>query len=257
METIIDIVKLSKFFPSSKRPALNKVTVSIPKNKFTSIVGYSGAGKSVLLRIILGLEKLSKGDVKVFDQSLSQVSRDDLDLFRRNLGVVFQNSALFDHFSVLDNVCFPLLEFRSKEMSYKQMVAQAKSVLISSGLAPEDFNKMPLELSGGMKRRVAVARALILNPKVLVYDEPTTGLDPILTDKIDKLIMETHHATGISTILVTHDLVSALKYSDFIIMLSQGELLESGNKEDFLQSSNEQVQNFIKKGLGRYEEILK
>lgn len=248
---IIEAINLSKQFGKNEKFILNSLNLSIPKNTFTAIIGYSGTGKSVFLRQILGLDTPSSGVVRVLGKELHNMEAKKLNIFRQSFGVVFQDSALFDDLSVLENACFPLKEHKPL-MPLKKREALASEKLILSGLDKEDFNKLPEALSGGMKKRVALARALALDPKILIYDEPTTGLDPILTQKVDELIANTHKRRSSSTLVVTHDLPSALHYADHIVMLNEGSVLFQGSAKEFLNSTDSLLSAFRKQGLNKY-----
>jgi phospholipid/cholesterol/gamma-HCH transport system ATP-binding protein len=168
--------------------------------------------------------------------------------YRCKLGVLFQNSALFDDMNVIDNVCFPLREHRSRWASAR-ILETAEKKLVASGLDKKHYQKLPGELSGGMRKRVGLARALALDPEILLYDEPTTGLDPILTEMVDDLILETHRRIGATSIIVSHDLFAAFRLADFIVMLDRGRVLLSGTPDDFRASEQELVQKFLAKGF--------
>ncbi|MBE8221722.1 MAG: ATP-binding cassette domain-containing protein [Bdellovibrionales bacterium] len=248
---IIEAIKLSKQFTKDGDFVLNSLSLSIPKNKFTAIIGYSGTGKSVFLRQVLGLDRATSGIVRVLGKELHNMEPAELNAFRKNLGVVFQDSALFDDQTVLENVCFPLKEHK-RSMSEDKRKAIGSEKLKLSGLNEEHFNKFPEALSGGMKRRVALARALVLEPKILIYDEPTTGLDPVLKQKVDELILTTHKRRSSSTLVVTHDLPSALHFADHIVMLNAGAVLFEGSVSEFLKSSDNLVATFREQGLNKY-----
>lgn len=248
---IIEAINLSKQFGKDEKFVLDSLNLSIPKNTFTAIIGYSGTGKSVFLRQVLGLDMPSSGSVHVLGKELHSMEKKKLNIFRQSFGVVFQDSALFDDLSVLENACFPLKEHRPL-MSLKKQRALAAEKLILSGLDKEHFDKLPEALSGGMKKRVALARALALDPKILIYDEPTTGLDPILTQKVDELIANTHKRRNSSTLVVTHDLPSALHYADHIVMLNAGSVLFQGSTQEFLESKNSLLSAFREQGLNKY-----
>lgn len=248
---IIEAIELSKQFSEGGDFVLNSLSLSIPKNTFTAIIGYSGTGKSVFLRQVLGLDRATSGVVRVLGKELHNMEPSELNSFRQNLGVVFQDSALFDDLTVLENVCFPLKEHRrSMKIERRELVGAEKLNL--SGLNEEHFHKLPEALSGGMKRRVALARALVLEPKILIYDEPTTGLDPVLRQKVDELIVATHKRRSSSTLVVTHDLPSALHSADHIVMLNAGTVLFQGSVSEFLKSSDNLVASFREQGLNKY-----
>jgi phospholipid/cholesterol/gamma-HCH transport system ATP-binding protein len=228
---------------------LNGVNLEIPKGKITAIIGFSGTGKSVMLKHILGLIKPTSGKVEVLGQDLWQMSMDELIKMRTRLGVLFQYAALFDDMTVMENVIFPLKE-HDVSRNFKQWEEIARRKLAQVGLDEKHFHKLPAELSGGMRKRVGLARALALDPEILLYDEPTTGLDPILTEVVDDLIAETHkNHPGSTSIVVSHDLFAAFRISDYIVMLDKGSVLLAGAPEVFRKSDNPLIQKFLSKGF--------
>lgn len=247
-EVAVEIKDLRKTF-DGKDFVLQGVDLSIPKGKITVVIGYSGTGKSVLLKHILGLLKPSSGQIKVLGRDIWEMSSDELIQFRCNLGVLFQYAALFDDMSALENVCFPLKEHR-RDLPLERVIEIARKKLKSSGLDDKHYEKLPGEMSGGMRKRVGLARALALDPEIILYDEPTTGLDPILTEMVDNLILDTHQRhSGGTTIVVSHDLFAAFQLADHIVMLDKGKVLLSGTQEDFKRSEVDLVQRFLAKGL--------
>lgn len=250
MEAAVSIENLKKTF-DGKDFVLNGMNLEIPKGKITVIIGFSGTGKSVLLKHILGLFKPTSGTIRVLGKDLWSMSMDELIRFRCNLGVLFQYAALFDDMSALENVCFPLHEHR-RHLKAAEVVEIASAKLKASGLDEKHYHKLPGELSGGMRKRVGLARALALDPEILLYDEPTTGLDPILTEMVDNLILETHQShKGSTSVVVSHDLFAAFRLADHIVMLDKGGVLLAGTRDDFYNSKNELVQKFIAKGFKR------
>ena len=230
---------------------LDGVNLEIAKGSLTAVIGYSGTGKSVMLKHILGLLRPTSGEVNVLGRNLWEMSTKELIKMRCQIGVLFQHAALFDDMTVIENVCFPLLEHRRK-MDIQDMLEIAHKKLIMSGMEEKHFMKLPSELSGGMRKRVGLARALALDPEILIYDEPTTGLDPILTEMVDNLILETHiNHKGSTAIVVSHDLMSAFRISNRVIMLNKGKVLLAGAPDVFLNSKDELVQKFVEKGTKR------
>jgi phospholipid/cholesterol/gamma-HCH transport system ATP-binding protein len=248
LEVAVKIRDLKKTF-DGRDYVFNGLNLDIYKGKLTSIIGFSGTGKSVLLKHILGLLPPTSGTIEVLGQSLASMSREKLIELRTHLGVSFQYSALFDDMTVVENVVFPLAEHRLS-LGPKKWEEIAVRKLGQVGMESKHFRKLPSELSGGMRKRVALARALALDPEILLYDEPTTGLDPILTEVVDDLIQETHknHA-GSTSVVVSHDLFAAFKISDYIVMLDKGGVLLAGTPEDFRKSKNELVMKFLSKGF--------
>ncbi len=228
---------------------LKGIDLAIPKGSLTAVIGFSGTGKSVVLKHMLGLLKPTSGKVEVLGTDLSTLSANDMTRFRCNFGVLFQSAALFDDCTVLENVCFPLDEHRA-HLGKDQIAAIAQEKLQQVGLDPKHYHKLPSQISGGMQKRTGLARALALDPDILIYDEPTTGLDPILTEMVDNLILETHkHRKGITSVMVSHDLASAFRLADYVAMLDAGKVLLFGKPEVFYDSEIELVKKFVSKGM--------
>lgn len=248
-ETVaIKIDNLRKSF-DGKDYVLDGMNLQIPKGKITVIIGFSGTGKSVLLKHILGLIKPTSGTIEVLGKDLWSMTQDELNFFRCKLGVLFQYAALFDDMSALENATFPLREHR-RDLSPEEIIGIAMHKLKISGLDEKHYHKLPSELSGGMRKRVGLARALAMDPEVLLYDEPTTGLDPILTEMVDELIVETHrHHKGSTSVVVSHDLFAAFHIGENIVMLDKGKVLLTGTPEDFTKSEVPLIQKFLAKGF--------
>jgi phospholipid/cholesterol/gamma-HCH transport system ATP-binding protein len=245
-EVAVEFKNVKKNFGENVN-VLNGVDLAIPKGKITVIIGFSGAGKSVTLKHILGLLKPNEGTVKVFGKDLSTLSERDLNDLRKKFGMLFQSAALFDDLSSIENVAFPIREFRRK-MPNEEIIKAAQEKLKVVGLSPGDYEKYPSELSGGMRKRVGLARALALEPEILLYDEPTTGLDPIISEMVDKLIVETHHhRPGVTSVIISHDLPSAFKIADYIAMLDGGKVRLFGTPKDFFESQDPFINKFVKK----------
>ena len=247
-EIAINIRNLRKTF-DGKDFVLDGLNLEIPKGKITVIIGFSGTGKSVLLKHILGLIKPSSGLIEVLGKDLWSMTQDELNFFRCKLGVLFQYAALFDDMTALENACFPLREHR-RDLSPQEIIGIAMHKLKISGLDEKHYHKLPSELSGGMRKRVGLARALAMDPEVLLYDEPTTGLDPILTEMVDELIKETHRRhTGSTSVVVSHDLFAAFNIGDNIVMLDKGKVLLSGTPDEFSKAEDPLIQKFLAKGF--------
>ncbi|MBC7465912.1 MAG: ATP-binding cassette domain-containing protein [Bdellovibrio sp.] len=243
---VLDDVK--KTF-DEKEFVLKGINLKIPRGSLTAIIGFSGTGKSVVLKHMLGLYKPTSGSVTVLGTDLSTLSSDNLTMFRCNYGVLFQSAALFDDMTVLENVCFPLEEHR-RNLTKDQVLQIAQEKLRMVDLDPKHFHKLPSQISGGMQKRTGLARALALDPEILLYDEPTTGLDPILTEMVDDLILQTHRARpGTTSIMVSHDLNAAFRIADFIVMLDAGRVLLAGTADDFYKTDIELVRKFVDKGI--------
>jgi phospholipid/cholesterol/gamma-HCH transport system ATP-binding protein len=228
---------------------LNGLSLEIPKGSLTCVIGYSGTGKSVMIKHSLGIFFPNSGTVEVLGQNLAQMKPDDLTKFRCRFGVLFQGAALFDDMTVFENVCFPLFEHR-RDLDPKKVREIANEKLKLVGMEKRHYSKLPSEISSGMQKRTGLARALALDPEIVFYDEPTTGLDPILTEMVDNLILNTHrHTEGMTSVVVSHDLDAAFRIADYIAMLDSGRVLLFGTKEDFFNSEIELVKKFIEKGM--------
>lgn len=248
-EAAIRIVDLKKTF-DGKEFVVNGMNLEIPKGSLTAIIGFSGTGKSVMLKHILGLFRPTSGLIEVLGQDITKLTQDELTVFRRKFGVLFQGAALFDDMTVLENVCFPLVEHRP-ELGEQKIIEVATEKLRQVGLEPKHFSKLPSEISGGMQKRTGLARALALDPEILFYDEPTTGLDPILTEMVDNLILDTHEQHGGTSVMVSHDLDAAFRLADYVAMLNAGQVLLYGTPEDFFKTEIELVKKFVDKGIKR------
>jgi phospholipid/cholesterol/gamma-HCH transport system ATP-binding protein len=222
---------------------LKGIDLEVPKGKITVIIGRSGSGKSVLLKHIVGLLKPDRGSIKVDGVDVTRLSNVEMTRFCTKFGMLFQSAALFDSLNVFDNVAFPLREHSDLPESKVNLKVREKLELV--GLSGADL-KMPSELSGGMKKRVGLARAIILEPEVLIYDEPTTGLDPIMTDAIDNLILNMQQRLGITSVVISHDVSSTMKVADQIAMIHDGQIIEVGSPRQIQQSQNKVVREFLK-----------
>ncbi len=221
---------------------LNGVTLNVERGKCLVIIGASGTGKSVLLKHIVGLLKPDAGEIWFDNQRVDTLDVRRLMDLRRRIGFLFQMGALFDSLTVLDNVAFPLVEHTRKSEEEIRQIAEAKLRMV--GLANIGA-KMPAELSGGQKKRVALARAIALNPEVILYDEPTTGLDPVRSDVINELIIKLQRELRVTSIVVTHDMHSAFKVADRIVMLHEGKIAYDGSPHAILESNNPVVRRFV------------
>lgn len=247
-EIAISLKDVRKTF-DGKEFVVNGMNLEIPKGSLTAVIGFSGTGKSVILKHILGLFRPTSGQIEVLGKDLGTMSDDELTVFRRNFGVLFQGSALFDDMTVLENVCFPLVEHRPN-LKEAEVIEIARTKLQQVGLEEKHYEKLPSQISGGMQKRTGLARALALDPEILFYDEPTTGLDPILTEMVDNLIVETHHhRPGITSVMVSHDLQAAFRIADYVAMLNAGQVLLYGKPEIFFETEIELVKKFVSKGF--------
>jgi len=240
MNSIIQLKHLYKRF--GPLVVLKDVSLDIEVGKTLVVLGPSGTGKSVLLKHIVGLLKPDRGEVYFEGRRIDTLKERDMVPIREQMGFLFQMGALFDSLNNLENVAFPLKEH--SDFSSEQIYAIARQKLEMVGL-PEVAMKMPGELSGGQRKRVALARAIAMNPKVILYDEPTTGLDPIRADVINELIIKLKNQLKVTSIVVTHDMNSAFKVADRIVMLGEGALQFDGDARTIRESDNPMVRRFI------------
>lgn len=236
---MIELKNIYKSFGPNQ--VLKDLNLVINNGETKVIIGRSGCGKSVTLKLITGIIKPDSGTVIVDGKDVNLLNKKELNELRWNMGLVFQGGALFDSLTVLDNVGFLLREYtNTSEKEIRRKVAEALSFVGLSGIE----HLKPAELSGGMKKRVSLARALCLRPKFIFYDEPTTGVDPITADAINNLIREMRDKLKVTSIVVTHDMVSAYKVADKISMLYQGKIIEEGSPEDIVATKNPVVYQF-------------
>jgi phospholipid/cholesterol/gamma-HCH transport system ATP-binding protein len=222
---------------------LKGVSLAFPRGQTTVVLGPSGCGKSVMLKHLVGLMRPDRGKVFFEENRIDQLSERRLAPVRRQFGFLFQQGALFDSMTVRDNIAFPLRELEGEEPQSEEN--RVRRVLRLVGLE-ETIDKFPSELSGGQQKRVALARAIILEPKVILYDEPTTGLDPIRADVINELILKLEHELKVTSIVVTHDLISAFKVADHMVMLHEGQIVLEGSPEEFRLSTDPIVGRFLR-----------
>ena len=221
---------------------LNHINLEVAQGETMVIIGPSGSGKSTILRLIIGLLKPTMGEIMIKDQEISGLSENALNKVRMDMGMVFQYSALFDSMTVGENVAFGLREHTNTDE--KEITKIVSRNLRMVGLADQQ-NRMPNELSGGMKKRVSLARAIAMKPEIMLYDEPTAGLDPIMSGTIDRLIMNTKRMLGVTSVVVTHHMSSAFTVADRIAMIHNGTIIEVGAVEEIKRSENPLVQQFI------------
>ncbi|OEU60088.1 MAG: ABC transporter ATP-binding protein [Desulfobacterales bacterium C00003104] len=239
--SVIELVDVCKSFKGQK--VLDGVNLSVDSGRITVIIGRSGGGKSVLLKHIIGLLKPDKGQILIDGTDIAKLNDRQLNDVRKVFGMLFQNAALFDSMSVGENVAFPLKEHTSIKPNLISEIVEQK--LRQVGLTNVS-HKMPSELSGGMRKRVGLARAIVLDPKIILFDEPTTGLDPIMADAIDALISETQGQTGATYVIISHDIKATFKVAHKIAMLYNGKIIETGTPDQLRSSDNSVVQQFIK-----------
>ena len=237
---MIEINKISKSFNSHK--IIEDISATFDKGKTNLIIGQSGSGKTVLMKCLLGLHEVDNGDILYDGKKFNKNEISEVSDLRKKMGMVFQGSALFDSMSVLDNIIFPLRMFSN--MSQSKMIERAREVIHRVDLKDVDY-KFPSEISGGMKKRVAIARAIVLNPKYLFCDEPNSGLDPKTAIIIDKLIQEITVEYDITTIINTHDMNSVMEIGDKIIFLVEGKKIWEGNNEEILNTDDKLINDFV------------
>ncbi|MFA6349890.1 MAG: ABC transporter ATP-binding protein [Candidatus Omnitrophota bacterium] len=238
---MIDIKNLHKSFNSHK--VLNGVDLQLEKGTTLVVIGRSGCGKSVMLKHIVGILKPDEGEILVDGMPLSLMDDIKLNGIRNKIGLVFQGGALFDSLNVAENVGFRMIE-HSEKPDYEAINVKVKEALKLVDLSGIE-KLMPAELSGGMKKRVSLARAICTNPEIILYDEPTTGLDPINADGINDLIRSLHDKIKVTAIVVTHDMKSAYKIADRIAMMYQGRIITQGTPEEIQASKDPVVYQFI------------
>lgn len=238
---MIELVDVCKSFDKSE--ALKHINLSIKEGETLAIIGGSGSGKSTLLRLLIGLIRPTSGQILVRGRDVAGLSEAEWDEIRLRMGMVFQYSALFDSMTVGDNVAFGLREHTDKSEAEIGRIVKEKLALV--GLEGVE-QMMPNELSGGMKKRVGLARAIACEPSVIFYDEPSSGLDPIMTARIDELIVTTQRKLGVTSVVVTHDMASACRIADRIAMIYQGELIAADTVEKFKQINDDRVQAFFR-----------
>ena len=226
-----------------KNKVLQGINLDIASGDSLVVIGGSGSGKSVLLKCILGLLSPQSGSIKIDGEEIVGLSGDDLEAVRHKIGMLFQSAALFDSLSVWENIAFGLMQ--GEQMPRREAKAVAIKRLVDVGLQPEVGALMPAELSGGMKKRVGLARAIATEPEVIFFDEPTTGLDPIMGAKIDKLIVEVTHAAGATGLTITHDMASARRISNRMAMLFEGRIIWDGATDQVEACGNPYVEQFI------------
>jgi phospholipid/cholesterol/gamma-HCH transport system ATP-binding protein len=250
MTPAIQFSDVEKGFPKrggGVQRVLDRVSFTIPKGKTTVIAGRSGQGKSVTLKLILGLMHADGGSIHVDGQDVTNLSGGRLEQLRTKFGVLFQGSALFDSLTVYENVALPLRERTKKG---EDEISSLVSVTLKQLELLGHEGKYPAQLSGGMRKRVGLARALQLNPEILLFDEPTTGLDPVMTQEIYQLFAETQKRVGFTSIIVSHDIPKVFNLADQVIVLHQGAMDVFTNPEEIQWSDKEHIQDFVRTTMG-------
>ena len=238
---MIKIINVTKIF--GLKVALRSINLEIADGETIAIIGGSGSGKSTLLRLMIGLIQPTSGQIWIGNDEISHMSEKELMRVRLRMGMVFQYSALFDSMTVGENVAFGLVEHTDYSRDKINSIVREK--LKQVGLEGVE-NRMPNELSGGMKKRVSLARAIAFEPEIIFYDEPSSGLDPIMTNKIDELIINTQRALNVTSIVVTHDMVSACRIADRIAMILGGELIAVDTPDNFKKLDDPRVKDFFR-----------
>ncbi|HMM15587.1 MAG TPA: ATP-binding cassette domain-containing protein [Parvibaculum sp.] len=237
----IELRNVTKRFGS--KVVLNKLNLVIPREKSLVVIGGSGTGKSVMLKCVLGILRPDEGEIFVDGRNVLKMAAREREETLRKFGMLFQGSALFDSLPVWQNVAFGLIQGRNMKRKEAKDVAIAK--LAKVGLGPEVGELYPAELSGGMQKRVALARAIAADPEIIFFDEPTTGLDPIMADVINDLIIGSVRDLGATALSITHDMASARKIADELAMIYKGQIIWTGSREEIDSSGNEYVDQFI------------
>ena len=241
-KTIIKVSNLYKSFSHSF--VLKNINFELLEGESLAIIGESGSGKSVLLKNIIGLLKPDQGSVKINNTEMVNLDRNSKEQILLNLGITFQHGALFDSLQNWENIIFKIANM--KKMNKKQGKKLAFSIIKQLGLKPEILELYPSEISGGMQKRVAIARAICGNPKILLFDEPTSGLDPVTGSLIDKLIQTAVKTIGGSAITITHDMASVCRIADKVILIDKQTISWSGTPKEMFLSKNTKIQEFIK-----------
>jgi phospholipid/cholesterol/gamma-HCH transport system ATP-binding protein len=226
-----------------EQQVLKGIDLTVDKGEILAVLGQSGTGKSVLLKLLIGLQKADAGTICMFGEDTTHLEMEQLNEMRKRVGFLFQEGALYDSLTIAENVAFPLR--RHTKMSDSERNEKVRALLNSVGL-DKDHEKMPSDISGGMRKRVGLARALALDPEIVLFDEPTAGLDPITAAEIGKLIEKLREERNMTSIVVTHDIHAAHHFSDRIVMLKEGNILISGTFEDLEKSKDPFVTQFLK-----------
>jgi phospholipid/cholesterol/gamma-HCH transport system ATP-binding protein len=251
METSAIVLKnVHKSFRDGRDQILKGIDIEFPTGKLTYILGPSGTGKSVTLKHILGLLAPDAGEIIVLGQDISKLNAKALTQFREKFGMVFQNSALFDDMTVFENVAFPLREHTT--MTEAEIESAVVTMLQTLGMKGP-YDKFPNEISGGMRKRVGIARAMVRKPEILLYDEPTTGLDPFTRVTVDELIEKLKTEFKLTSIVISHDIPSALRLADQIIFLDQGRVVFRGLPKEFVRSQHSAIRHFLDADLKSYQ----
>ncbi len=241
MKSIIEILNLSKNFDNKN--ILKKINLKITKGESLVIIGKSGSGKSLLMKCVLGILKPSQGEILIKNKNFFSIKRDEQDLILKSIGVTFQGNALFDSMRIWENISFKLSQ--NNFFKFSQLKEKVEFSLNQVGLSNSIMYQFPSQLSGGMQKRVAIARAIIDEPEILFFDEPTSGLDPVTGNKINSLIIDNVKRLGSTSITITHDLSSLNKIANKVAMINEGKIIWYGEKQDLKKSKNKTLNEFI------------
>ena len=241
MNSLIEILNLSKNFDN--KDILKKINLKITKGESLVIIGKSGSGKSLLMKCVLGILKPSQGEILIKNKNFFSVKRDEQDLILKSIGVTFQGNALFDSMRIWENISFKLSQ--NNFFKFSQLKEKVEFSLNQVGLSNSIMYQFPSQLSGGMQKRVAIARAIIDEPEILIFDEPTSGLDPVTGNKINSLIIDNVKRLGSTSITITHDLSSLNKIANKVAMINEGKIIWYGEKQDLKKSKNKTLNEFI------------
>jgi phospholipid/cholesterol/gamma-HCH transport system ATP-binding protein len=242
LKQVIEINNLKKSFGSQE--VLKDVSLKLLDGENLVVLGKSGSGKSVLIKCIVRLLNPEGGTIRVLDEDISRLNTDRLGELRQKIGFLFQSGALYDSMTVKENLEFPLRRIR-KDLTDQEIAEKISEVLENVGLA-DALNKMPSQLSGGMRKRISLARTIVVDPLIMLYDEPTTGLDPVTSDEISGLINDVQKKYKTSSIIITHDIECARNTANRIIMLKDGEVYQEGKLDEFEKSSDVLIKSFFK-----------
>lgn len=239
---MVRLVDIHKSF--GEREVLKGISLDVPKGSVCVILGGSGMGKSVLMKHIIGLLQPDSGKVLIDGEDIAQVSPLEMARVRRKFGMVFQQAALFDSMTNFENVAFPLREHTP--LRRDELTRRVHELFELFSLAPDVVGpRFPSEISGGQRKRVGLARAVALDPRIVLYDEPTTGLDPITTDQVDEMILQAKQKLGVTSIVISHDIASAFHIADQLVFIYEGQIIARGNKEDMLACPHPFTQRFF------------
>jgi len=241
METVVEIEHLKKSFGTKE--VLKDISLKIEKGENLVVLGKSGSGKSVLIKCLIGLLEPDEGKVILLDKNVTELNDEDLNALRKKVGFLFQSAALYDSMTVRENLEFPLRDLKKKDRG--EIDALVTETLKSVGLE-DSIDKMPSELSGGMRKRVGLARTLILKPEIILYDEPTTGLDPITSKEISQLILDVQKKYNAASIIITHDIECARITANRMVVIKEGECTAEGTFKELSESKDEWVNSFFK-----------